>query len=72
MTDGSPSSRSDREERTVFRVPDSRRDGINDVGEGFVNRRDLGSASRSCLAIIIVLVVILLLLCVFLTVQTFR
>ncbi len=34
--------------------------------EGLVNPRDLGSASRSCLAIIIVLLLILLLLCVFL------
>lgn len=34
--------------------------------EGLVNPRDLGSASRSCLAIIIILVVIALLLCVFL------
>lgn len=34
--------------------------------EGLVNPRDLGSASRSCLAIIIILLVIALLLCVFL------
>lgn len=34
--------------------------------EGLVNPRDLGSASRSCLAIIIVLLIIGLLLCVFL------
>jgi hypothetical protein len=34
--------------------------------EGLVNPKDLGSASRSCLAIIIVLVVIALLVCVFL------
>ena len=34
--------------------------------EGLVNTEDLGSASRSCLAIIIVLLVIGLLLCVFL------
>lgn len=33
---------------------------------GLVNPRDLGSASRSCLAIIVILVVIALLLCVFL------
>ncbi len=72
MKDGSPSSGSDRDERTVFRVPNPRRDGLNDADEGLVNPRDLGSASRSCLAIIIVLAVILLLLCVFLTVQTFR
>jgi len=34
--------------------------------EGLVNSRDLGSASRSCLAIIVILLVIALLLCVFL------
>jgi len=34
--------------------------------EGLVNPRDLGSASRSCLAIFIVLAVIGLLVCVFL------
>jgi hypothetical protein len=34
--------------------------------EGLVNPSDLGSASRSCLAIIIVLVIIGLLICVFL------
>ncbi len=72
MMDESPSSGTDRDERTGFRVPNRRRDGLDDVDEGLVHPRDLGSASRSCLAIIIVLVVILLLLCVFLTVQTFR
>jgi hypothetical protein len=34
--------------------------------EGLVNPSDLGSASRSCLAIIIILLVIGLLLCIFL------
>lgn len=34
--------------------------------EGLVNPSDLGSASRSCLAIIIILVIIGLLVCVFL------
>lgn len=34
--------------------------------EGLVDPRDLGSASRSCLAIIITLVIIGLLVCVFL------
>ena len=33
---------------------------------GLVNPRDLGSASRSCLAIIVILLIIGLLLCVFL------
>ncbi len=37
-----------------------------DEFEGLVNPRDLGSASRSCLAIIVILLVIALLLCVFL------
>lgn len=35
------------------------------VDPGLVTPGDLGSASRSCLAIIVVLIVILLLLCVF-------
>ena len=34
--------------------------------EGLVNPSDLGSASRSCLAIIIILVIIGLLVCIFL------
>jgi hypothetical protein len=40
--------------------------------EALVSPADIGSASRSCLAIIIVLAAIVLLLCVFLAVQTFR
>jgi len=35
------------------------------IDPGLVKPQDLGSASRSCLAIIIVMIVILLLLCVF-------
>lgn len=38
----------------------------DDEFEGLVAPADLGSASRSCLAIIIILLVIALLLCVFL------
>lgn len=38
---------------------------FQDVDAGLVTPGDLGSASRSCLAIIVVLIVILLLLCVF-------
>jgi hypothetical protein len=72
MTNGSPPSGPDRDERITVRVPDPERDRDDDLDEGLVNPRDLGSASRSCLAIIVVLVVILLLLCVFFTVQTFR
>ncbi len=72
MTDSSPSTGPDRDPRRVIRVPEPNRDHIDDLDEGLVNPRDLGSASRSCLAIIIALVVILLLLCVFFTVQTFR
>ncbi len=34
--------------------------------EGLVNTADLGSASRSCLAIIVILLIIALLICVFL------
>jgi hypothetical protein len=34
--------------------------------DGLVNAQDLGSASRSCLAIIVVLLIIGVLLCVFL------
>ncbi len=37
-----------------------------DEFDGLVNPRDLGSASRSCLAIIVILLVIAMLLCVFL------
>jgi hypothetical protein len=44
----------------------------DDLPEGLVSPADIGSASRSCLAIIIVLIGIVLLLCVFLLVQTFR
>lgn len=43
-----------------------------DEGLPLVSTRDLGSASRSCLAIIVVLLFIALLICVFLAVQTFR
>ena len=43
-----------------------------DVPESLVSPADIGSASRSCLAIIVVLIGIVLLLCVFLVVQTFR
>lgn len=39
--------------------------------EGLVDPADLGSASRSCLAIIIVLLVIAGLICVFLVATTF-
>lgn len=56
----------------VIRVPDPDRGGTSDLDEGLVKPRDLGSASRSCLAVIVVLLVILLLLCVFFIVQTFR
>jgi hypothetical protein len=48
------------------------RDDDDAVVPPLVSTGDLGSASRSCLAIIIVLLVIALMLCVFLTVQTFR
>lgn len=74
MTDdaSTPTPGQEGEGRRVIRVPDPGRDRPGDPDEGLVNPRDLGSASRSCLAIIIVMLAILLLLCVFLTVQTFR
>ena len=62
MTDNRPNgsgagdSRPDTPSREMF----------DDVDPGLVKPADLGSASRSCLAIIVVFVVILLLLCVFL------
>ena len=40
--------------------------------EALVSKADIGSASRSCLAIIIAITAIVLLLCIFLVVQTFR
>lgn len=45
--------------------PDSVVVNLDDIDPGLVKPQDLGSASRSCLAIIIVMIVILLLLCVF-------
>jgi len=72
MTDDSSTPTPDQEERRVVRVPDPGRARASAFDEGLVNPRDLGSASRSCLAIIIVMLAILLLLCVFLTVQTIR
>jgi hypothetical protein len=39
--------------------------------EGLVNAADLGSASRSCLAIIVTLLIIALLVCVFLVGKLF-
>jgi len=72
MTDDSSTPTAGQEERTVIRVPDPDQVRASDPDEGLVNPRDLGSASRSCLAIIIVLLAIVLLLCVFLAVQTFR
>lgn len=50
-------------------VPGSAPASFGDDGsrfEGLVNPRDLGSASRSCLVIIVVLLIIGVLLCVFL------
>jgi hypothetical protein len=52
---------------TVLRVPG--RDGDHDVDEGLTSPADIGSASRSCLAIIIMLLVIALLVCLFLLLQ---
>lgn len=44
----------------------------DDAAPPLVSTGDLGSASRSCLAIIVALLFIALLLCVFLVVQTVR
>lgn len=57
-------------QRTIVVGPP--RDDDEPVAPPLVSTGDLGSASRSCLAIIIVLLLIALMLCVFLTVQTFR
>lgn len=58
----------DRPRKIVVPGPPPRSDEIETDGEfeGLVNPGDLGSASRSCLAIIVILLVIALLLCVFL------
>jgi hypothetical protein len=45
---------------------------VDEQPEALVSPADIGSASRSCLAIIVVLAAIVLLLCVFVAVQTFR
>ncbi|MGB3330600.1 MAG: hypothetical protein WBA46_16690 [Thermomicrobiales bacterium] len=44
----------------------------DDEAMPLVSSRDLGSASRSCLAIIVVLLFIALIICVFLAIQPFR
>jgi hypothetical protein len=73
MTDQTP----DDSTRRVIRVPGEARptraidDGDTGVDEGLVAPADLGSASRSCLAIIIVLLIIALLICAFLVLQPF-
>ena len=43
----------------------------DDHDEGLVSPADIGSASRSCLAIIIMLLIIALAICVFLLLQPF-
>jgi len=71
MTDQAP----DDPTRRVIRVPGEAHssraldDGAMGGDEGLVAPADLGSASRSCLAIIVVLLIIVLLLCVFLVLQ---
>jgi len=62
--------------RHTIRVPgpsNGRREPVGDVDdpEGLVSPADLGSASRSCLAIIVILLLIALLLCVFVLAQPF-
>lgn len=53
---------------TLLRVPGPTSE---DVDEGLVSPADIGSASRSCLAIIIMLLVIAFLICLFLLLQPF-
>lgn len=64
--------------RDVIRVPEpdtvdpgTGDERFDDVDEVLVSPEDIGSASRSCLAIIIMLIVITLLICVFLLAQPF-
>lgn len=64
--------------REVIRVPEpdvvdsgSGDDRFDDMEEVLVSPEDIGSASRSCLAIIIMLLVITLLICLFLLAQPF-
>jgi|GEM_PF-3229366 len=71
-------SESDGNERRVIKVPaptvvDPGRSGYDDVDDEsvLVSPADIGSASRSCLAIIIILLVITLMICVFLLLQPF-
>ncbi|MGC4106575.1 MAG: hypothetical protein QM753_09550 [Thermomicrobiales bacterium] len=75
MADPTPPSDAPAEDRAVRRtivVGPPRHDDDESDALPLVSSRDLGSASRSCLAIIVVLLIIALLLCVFLAVQTFR
>lgn len=59
-------------ERHVIRVPDPDvLDVGDDEGEVLVGPAEIGSASRSCLAIIIMLIIIVLMICVFLLLQPF-
>ena len=44
----------------------------NDQPESLVSKEDIGSASRSCLAILVVIAAIVILLVVFVIVQTVR
>lgn len=70
-------SESHDNDRRVIKVPDptvvdpgagSWQDGDEEV---LVSPADIGSASRSCLAIIIILLIIALMICVFLLLQPF-
>lgn len=79
MTDETPQSSDPRAaddlpvRRTIVVGPQPPRDDDHDeMAPPLVSTGDLGSASRSCLAIIVALLFIALLLCVFLAVQTFR
>ncbi|HWV23597.1 MAG TPA: hypothetical protein VNZ58_05365 [Thermomicrobiales bacterium] len=59
-------------ERRVIRVPDPEVvDAGDDEPEMLVGPAEIGSASRSCLAIIIMLIIIVLMICIFLILQPF-
>lgn len=78
MTDETPQSNDPRAadelpvRRTIVVGPPPPHDDQDEMAPPLVSTGDLGSASRSCLAIIVALLFIALLLCVFLAVQTFR
>lgn len=60
------------DERRTIRIPDPEIiETRDDEPEALVGPAEIGSASRSCLAIIIMLVIIALMICLFLVLQPF-